>query len=162
MWFLNSTDNSLINQATVTLYRASDNQPATVADGDLHVDDVNPVVTSADGFYSFIAADGDYYFTVESEGYDYPSEETSFDAGRTIAIGSKGETFTVAGVILEIDHPVDASLNSMRIVKKANKNEITVGGVVTYTVTIENLLSVQLDQVYLQDKIPPGFKIYRR
>ncbi|OGW98690.1 MAG: hypothetical protein A2Z81_07805 [Omnitrophica WOR_2 bacterium GWA2_45_18] len=153
-----STTDNLIKEAVVTIYRASDNQPATVADGDLDVEDVNPVITGEDGFYSFITSNNNFYITVDAAGYDYPSALTTFPDGRTIVTGSKGETFTVAGVVIEMDHPVDPNGMVLRIEKDANKSEVRVGEVVTYTVSVENQIENNIMDVYIKDIIPPGFK----
>jgi hypothetical protein len=152
-----SSTSQLINNATVTIRRAATGEPAVVGT-DLDPTDVNPVVTGSDGFYSFLAADGNYYITVEAEGYDYPSTLTSFPNGRTIVTGSKGETFTVAGVIIEMDHPVDFDGRLLRLEKTANKTEARVGDVVTYSIDIENQTATQLINVFIEDNIPPGFK----
>ncbi len=152
-----SVSGNPIENATVTFYRAATGV-AAVPGVDLDAADVNPVVTGADGFYSFIAADGNYYMTVTAGNYSYPSVETSFPAGRTVTTGSKGETITVAGIILEIDHPMDSDAQILRITKDANKKEARIGDVVTYTVTIENRSTTSVASVYLEDNIPPGFK----
>ncbi|MDP8213258.1 MAG: hypothetical protein P9X22_08240 [Candidatus Zapsychrus exili] len=153
-----SFTNHPINDAIVSLYRTSDNQLATIADGDLDITDVNPVIVDSDGFYSYICADGDYYITINALGYDYPSAKTTFPSDRVIVTGSKGEVFNVASAIIEMDQPADANGNVMRVEKDANKKEVKVGDVVTYTVTIENLTTATFIDVYLEDRIPPGFK----
>ncbi|HPN88090.1 MAG TPA: hypothetical protein PLH56_01995 [Candidatus Omnitrophota bacterium] len=153
-----STTNQPINEAIVSLYRASDNQLATIADGDLDPTDVNPLITGEDGFYSFITADGNYYTRINAAGYDYPSTRTTFSVGRTIVTGSKAETFTSAGPMIIMDHPADANGLILRIEKEANKKEVKIGEVVTYTISIENKTPNLIKSVYLEDKIPPGFK----
>lgn len=153
-----SSSNDEIEGATVSLFRSSDDVLANFADGDIDAADVNPQVVGADGFYSFLAASGQYYIVVEKTGYEYPSVLTSFPAGRTITTGSKGEVLTVVAAVLEIDQPLDASGDLIRIEKDANKSEATVGDIVTYTVTMESLTDQTLTGVILSDKIPPGFK----
>lgn len=152
-----SASNNPIQNATVTLYRAATNVPA-VPGVDLDAADVNPVITPASGLYSFLAANGNYYLTVSASGYDYPSVLTTFPAGRTITTGSKGEIITVAGVVLEIDQPMDSKPQILRITKDANKSEVRIGEVVTYTVTIENTTQTSVTNFVIQDRIPPGFK----
>ena len=147
-----------VNAAVVSMYRVADGQLANAADGDIHASDQNPYTTGTDGFYSFLAADNDYYIRVDAAGYDYPSSESSFPASRTVITGSKGENFTVGGVVIEMDHPVDPNAQLLRIAKDANKKEVRVGDVVTYTVTIENISSNTVFDIYLKDTIPPGFK----
>jgi len=96
--------------------------------------------------------------TVTAAEYSYPSTKSSFPSGRVIVDGSKGETFTVAGVIIEMDHPLDGGSSLLTITKDANKKEIAVGDIVTYTVTIENSKAIDTTSVYIEDKIPAGFK----
>ncbi len=145
-----------IKNAVVTIY----NSTGAVATPGVELDasDTNPYTTGADGYYSFLAANGDYTMTVSATGYDYPSTQTSFPSSRTVTTGSKGETFTVAGVILQIDHPMDANGQLLRIEKSANKKEVHVGEPVTYTVTMQNISTSDVSGVILEDKIPPGFK----
>jgi hypothetical protein len=154
--FDSRTDVPIAN-AQVTIYRAVDNQPAVVG-VDLDPSDVNPVTTDTTGFYSFLTANANYYIRVEADGYDYPSTLSVFPAGRTIVTGSKAETFTVAGVIIEMDHPMDSNPDLLRIEKDANKAQAKIGEVVTYTITIQNLHSIPVLDVHILDTIPPGFK----
>lgn len=152
-----SVSNAPITGAVVTVYKSDGTlaQPGV----DLHPADMNPYTTLSDGFYNFNAVNGNYYMTVSAAGFSYPSSLTSFPGGRVIATGSKGETFTVAGVIQQIDHPLDGSPSLLRVEKVANKSEAKVGDIVTYTVTIENLSSLNsVAGALLNDKIPPGFK----
>ncbi|MCA9406444.1 MAG: DUF11 domain-containing protein, partial [Candidatus Omnitrophica bacterium] len=151
-----SSTNELIEGATVTLYKTGG--ALAVPGVDIAATDENPQITGADGFYSFLTANNDYYFTIEALGYTYPSTAGSFPAGRTIVTGSKGETFTVAGVIIEMDHPMDSNGLQLLVEKDANKTDVTVGEVVTYTVTIENPSAVSAPNVFLEDRIPAGFK----
>ena len=46
----------------------------------------------------------------------------------------------------------------LKIKKDANKKEVVIGDVVTYTVTIKNETASDVTNVYLEDKIPAGFK----
>jgi uncharacterized repeat protein (TIGR01451 family) len=153
--FDSSTDEPIAN-ATVTIY----NQDGSlcVPGVDIAGGDINPQTTGANGFYSFLCANGNYYITVEAPGHTYPSRKTTFPTGRTIVAGSKGELFTVAGVIIEMDHPMDSDDLLLKIKKEANKKEAVVGDIVTYTVTIKNIGSTDVSGVFLEDKIPGGFK----
>lgn len=151
------TDNP-VEGATVSLYRAIDDVLANSADGDIDSSDTNPYTTGSDGFYSFLTSNQDYYIVVAIDGYTYPSVKTSFPTGRVIVTGSKGEDFTIAGVITEMDHPMDPSPNLLRIEKDVNKTEVKIGEVVTYTITIENLQATTVADIYIEDNIPPGFK----
>ncbi len=152
-----SVSNQPIDNATVSLFRSVDDQLA-VPGVDIDSNDVNPVTTGNDGFYSFLTANADYYITVSAEGYDYPSALDSFPVARTIVTGSKGEVFTVAGVIIEMDHPVDSNGQLLRIEKSANKSKAHVGDVVTYTINIDNQTSTNVIDAFIKDRIPPGFK----
>jgi uncharacterized repeat protein (TIGR01451 family) len=151
-----SVSNNPIQGATVTIFTSAGVQATPGVEID--AGDSNPQVTGSDGAYSFLTIDGDFYITVSASGYSYPSTKSSFPAGRTIVTGSKGEVFTVAGAVIEMDLPLDANTLLLKIKKDANKKEVVVGDVVTYTVTIKNETSSDVTNVYLEDKIPAGFK----
>jgi hypothetical protein len=163
-----SSSNQLIENAIVKIFRASDNQLAEASScdalgnittlRDLACTDTNPYTTAADGFYSFMAANANYYITVEATGYGYPTTLTTYPTGRTVTTGSKGEQFTVAGVVIEMDHPLDANGFLVRVEKSANKSEVRVGDVITYTVTMRNLSDNAVTGMLLEDRIPAGFK----
>ena len=149
------TDNP-IEGAIVTIFNSGGSQCTPGVE--IAAADSNPQTTGADGAYSFLCANGNYYITITASGYTYPSPRTSFPAGRTIVTGSKGEIFTVAGVVIEMDHPMDSSSTLLKIKKDANKKEVNIGDVITYTVTIKNETASDVTNVYLEDKIPAGFK----
>ncbi len=150
-----SITNNPISGAQVTLFNASTNNPATPG-VEIATTDVNPVTTGADGQYMFNAVNGIYYLRVTAIGYTFPSTLSSFP--RTVTTGSKGEQFTIARAALTINLPADAQNNLLKIKKDANKKEVVVGDIVTYTVTIINEKANDLNNVFLDDKIPPGFK----
>jgi len=158
-----SVSNDPIEGAVVTLYYDNDPSssrawiPAVVG---THIDpgDVNPMTTGADGFYSFNCITGDFRIDIAADDYRYPSAKNSFPEDRVIVIGSKGETFTVGSEIIEMDHSADPDTNLLRIEKKANKEEVSIGDIVTYTITLENISSDDVTDTYLEDKIPAGFK----
>jgi len=151
-----SLTNNPIEGAVVTIFNSDGSQCTPGVEID--AGDTNPQTTGADGTYSFLCADGNYYITITASGYAYPSARTSFPAGRTIVTGSKGEVFTVAGAVIEMDHPMDANTLLLKIKKDANKKEVVIGDVVTYTVTIKNETASDVTNVYLEDRIPVGFK----
>jgi uncharacterized repeat protein (TIGR01451 family) len=157
-----SIENTTLEGAAVTLYRVSDGLPAVVG-VDLDAADQNPFVTGPDGIYYFLTQDGDYYVDIELDAYTYPSYQTAFPAGRSIINGSRGENFTtgVAGAIQNMDQPLDFSFATLRIEKTVNKSEVKIGEVVTYTVKIENKGSNLVEDIYIEDKIPPGFKFIK-
>ena len=150
-------DNTTINVASVTIYRGGTSTAAVVGT-DLHSADTNPAVTTFNGAYTFRAIPGDYTIVITAAGYNYPSEQTAFPAGRNVITGSMGETFTVASSSIAMDHPVDFNGELLRIEKDANKSEAHVAEIVTYTVTIENIGTIEVNNVLLEDMIPPGFK----
>ncbi|MFQ5685151.1 MAG: choice-of-anchor U domain-containing protein [Candidatus Scalindua sp.] len=49
----------------------------------------------------------------------------------------------------------------VRLVKNANKQSVVVGDTITYTITIENTNYIPVPDLFLEDKIPPGFKYIR-
>ena len=151
-----SVTNNPIEGATVTIFRSDGTQ--AVVGVDLDSGDSNPVTTGSNGFYSFLTADGNYYIEVNAQGYRYPSTKGSYPANRTIVTGSRGEEFTVAGVVLEMDHPMDANEMMLVVGKDANKTEAVVGEVVTYTVEVQNVSGNTALDVLLEDRIPAGFK----
>ena len=103
----------------------------------IHPTDVNPVIVGDDGFYSFLTAPGDYTISVNVPGFTYPSQRETFPNGREVILGSKGERFTVSSTIINMDHPMDAVSELLRIEKTANKLEARIGEVVTYEIDIE-------------------------
>ena len=129
--------------------------------------DSNPQTTGATGAYSYLTINGTYRFTMIADGYTYPSTRTTFPAGRVICpgdaacagvSGSKGEQFVVAGVAIQMDHPMDGMGSLIQLTKTANKKEASVGDIVTYTLSIENKTASAVTSVYIADRIPPGFK----
>jgi len=158
-----SVSNNPIGGAVVTIYDSAGAVlvPGVAGAGGAMIAaaDANPQTTAADGAYSFLCANANgYTITASAAGYAYPSARTSFPAGRVIVNGSKGESFNVAGVIIEMDHPMDSSATLLKITKDANKKEVVIGDIVTYTVTIQNPTAGDVTAVYLEDKIPAGFK----
>jgi len=151
-----SVSNNPVKGATVTIFTSSGVQCTPGVQ--IAATDSNPQTTGADGLYSFLTINGDFYITVSASGYNYPSTKTSFPSGRTIVTGSKGEVFTVAGAVIEMDQPMDSNNLLLKVKKDANKKNVAIGDVVTYTVTIQNPTSSDVTNVYLEDKIPAGFK----
>ena len=151
-----SVTNKPIANATVTIYN-SDGTRCTPGI-EIAATDSNPQTTGQDGTYSFLCANGNYYIRVSAAGYTYPSRKTTFPTGRIIVNGSKGEVFTVAGAVIEMDQPLDPDTLLLKIKKEANKKEAVIGEVITYTITIKNIASTDVSEVFLEDRIPPGFK----
>lgn len=158
-----SANNALVGGAVVTIRDSAGAVlvPGVAGAGGCRIDaaDINPQTVGADGAYSYLcdAANG-YTIGVTAAGYTFPSVKTSFPAGRVIVNGSKGEAFNVAAAIIEMDMPMDPQKTLLKIHKEANKKEVTIGEVVTYTVSIENLTPSDVTGVYIEDNIPAGFK----
>ncbi|MEK7227141.1 MAG: hypothetical protein AAB221_15860, partial [Bacteroidota bacterium] len=151
-----SVSNNPVKGAVVTIFTSAGTQ--CVPGVQIAATDSNPQTTGADGLYSFLTINGDFYITVSASGYNYPSSKTSFPSGRTIVTGSKGEVFTVSGAVIEMDQPMDSNNLLLKVKKDANKKNVTIGDIVTYTVSIQNPTSSDVTNVYLEDKIPAGFK----
>ncbi len=169
-----SSTNTIIPVATVSIYRASDNQLAqpSICDVNGHITtlkdlactDVNPFVTgptssnATPGLYNFLARPGNYYITASATAYNYPSKLTTFPAGRVVVTGSQGTQFTVGNTVQQIDLPMDGANTLLRITKTANKSEVSVGDIVMYTINIQNISPIVVNQVLINDQTPPGFK----
>ncbi|MFT7537985.1 MAG: putative repeat protein (TIGR01451 family), partial [Lysobacterales bacterium] len=152
-----SLSNDTMTSAEVTIFTSAGTM--AIPGTHIHPTDVNPVTTGADGFYSFLTVPGNYTITVSAAGFTYPSRETTFPAGREVVGGSKGELFTVASTIIEMDHPMDSTANLLRIEKTANKAEAKIGEIVTYTIEMENLNLVNtITDIFIRDRMAPGFK----
>ncbi|MGR3174722.1 MAG: choice-of-anchor U domain-containing protein [Candidatus Scalindua sp.] len=78
----------------------------------------------------------------------------------TLVDGGQGDEGGVDGFILDPIGPGFPS-GGVRLVKTANKKSLSVGDIVTYTVTIENENDIPVPDLFLEDKIPPGFKYIR-
>ncbi|MBF0330567.1 MAG: hypothetical protein HQL17_01415 [Candidatus Omnitrophica bacterium] len=145
--------------SVVTVLKADGSLP--VPGVDIDADIYNPMTTGADGLYSFLTKSGFFKVVIETPGYIYPStlEAAKMPAGRSVVLGSRGEVFEMTGAVQTIDQPLDPSPNIFKIEKTANKSEARVGEVVTYTVSIESLLTKNTVTIpMLIDVIPPGFK----
>ncbi|MBP9854740.1 MAG: DUF11 domain-containing protein [Candidatus Omnitrophica bacterium] len=155
-----STTNTPIANASVLIVNNTTGLPG-VPGVDLDAADVNPVVTGTTGYYAFLTINDDFHLQVTATSYDFPSQLSTFDPSWSVILGSKGEIFTVSGTVLNIDLPLDQTSNLLRIEKDANKREVRIGDIVTYTISIENTGSINAAQVYIHDRIPAGFKYVR-
>jgi len=165
-----SLTNNPIQGAEVSLWYDTGGGNWILARPGIEIDagDANPQTTGADGTYSYlVAVNGDYRFTITASGYTYPSNKDSFPSGRIICPGdaacagqpgSKGETFTISGVAIQMDHPMDSNAGLLQVTKEANKEEASIGDIITYTVEIKNETSAEVTGVYVTDRIPAGFK----
>ncbi|MCB9722357.1 MAG: DUF11 domain-containing protein [Candidatus Omnitrophica bacterium] len=152
-----SIRNTPIVGAEVLLINETTGLPA-VPGVDIDATDVNPVVTGTNGFYSFLTINDDFHLEVTAESYTFPSILDTFDPGREINTGSKGEVFTITGSVMQIDLPMDPAPDLLRIEKDANKREARIGDVITYTIKIENVGVIDAPDAYIHDRIPAGFK----
>ncbi|MFH0753506.1 MAG: hypothetical protein V2A70_02955 [Candidatus Omnitrophota bacterium] len=154
-----SGTNAPLKNARVTLLKSDDTMPVAGVDIDAMV--VNPMITDVDGVFSFLTKTGSFKLLVEASGYVYPStlSDTQMPVGRSVVVGSRAEVFTPSGAVEARDLPMDPSPNVFKIEKTANKSQAKIGEVVTYTVTIESLLTDNtIVDARLNDLIPPGFK----
>jgi len=120
--------------------------------------DSNPQTTSSNGIFSFNSqAGGTYKLTVSANNYAFPSSVIAMGSPYT---GSHGENFTVnvPGPVVRADLPMDGGIALLEIKKTANKKEAVIGDIVTYTVEIKNNSSTDISGIYIQDRIPAGFK----
>ncbi|MCK5578512.1 MAG: DUF11 domain-containing protein, partial [Planctomycetes bacterium] len=129
---------------------------------------IQPGMTLNPGGYQYDVIPGTYRLKVDGgSGYIFPS---------TIAYGkvempagvaqnpeiSRGVSFVVGASIWNIDLPMDATDNLLKVTKKVNKKEVTIGDILTYEITVENehayTVGSATSPVYIQDILPPGFK----
>ncbi len=154
-----SKTNNPIKGANVYIYKGDGT--LAVPGTDISTYDANPFITGDTGEYTFFTDTGEFYLQIEAYGYTYPSTiaDSELPAGRVIVTGSRAEHFTIGTAVIVLDQPMDANQFLFRVEKTANKTEASVGEVVTYTVTIENLSDQNaVLNTYLNDVIPPGFK----
>ncbi|MFA5794083.1 MAG: right-handed parallel beta-helix repeat-containing protein [Candidatus Brocadiia bacterium] len=128
----------------------------------------NPWVTGLNGRYQWNVIAGEYRLRVSNTNYIFPGstdtmtalskkvQEGGVDKDKNIARGTA--TFTVAAAVWEIDVPLDATGNLVKVTKKANKKEVSVGEVLTYEVKVSNESTTRLKDVYVHDVMPAGFK----
>lgn len=148
-----------IEDAVVTIQRSLDGGITwnnAVPGVDIAPTDINPQTTGSDGSYSYLTVNGDFRLVVSRTGYTLPS--VIIPMGRP-APGSHGELFTVNGIILNIDVPMDFSGSSLiKLNKTANKSQVSIGDIVTYTITINNEGTDEVSHVSLRDSFPAGLK----
>ncbi|MFH1227625.1 MAG: right-handed parallel beta-helix repeat-containing protein, partial [Planctomycetota bacterium] len=132
------------------------------------VANTNPYVTGSNGRYQWNVLVGEYRLRAANANYVFPGntdtmtalgrkvQEAGVDKDKNIARGTT--TFTVAAGAWDIDIPLDATSNLVKITKKANKKEVSVGEVVTYEVKVSNESTTRLKDVYVHDITPPGLK----
>ena len=161
-----SVTGSPIGGAVVTLYYQTGGSYIVARQGiDIGAGEQNPQTVGANGFYQYTVVfppATNLILSVTAPGYTFPTVKAvpaSFPT-RTFddANGAKGQAFAFAGAIQHIDLPMDPQNSLLKITKDANKKEVNIGDIITYTVTITNENVGDINNVYLEDKIPPGFK----
>jgi len=133
---------------------------------DIGPGEVNPQTTGADGLYQYTVVhppNTNLRLEIAATGYNFPTTKLPLAANfptRTFddTDAAVGDIFPFAGVVLNIDIPMDPDSQLLKITKDANKKDVVVGDIVTYTVTIQNPTAGDVTAVYIEDKIPAGFK----
>ena len=181
-----SSSNALIAGAVVTIYNNANGQPCVPDDGIppafpvtnecIANGDINPVITDSTGTYGFNAlVGGSYYITVNADEYTYPFIPSTkiFSVDKNICVdnppdypsdncwgifGSRGEVFVQGAAVISMDHPMDPGAGLIILNKTANKKEVSIGEVVTYTISIGNRAATDIKDILITDRIPAGFK----
>ncbi len=179
---IDTTSGTPVNGATVTLIDTATGQsatvlgddglsayPATLTSGGTTTDASGKVYDFPPGGYRFpFIRPGSYRLVVTPPaGYAAPStiptETIQALPGGPFAIvnpGSRGETFQLnPGPAIRIDIPLDPIITSLWVQKSANKEVVSHGDFLQYTVRVENpgKLSVA-PGVQVTDRLPLGFR----
>ena len=112
--------------------------------------------------------EGEYYFkVVPPVGYRFPSQQSQSqivqlgEVADQVETGSRGEVFRITqelGAVL-LNIPLDPFDGRFSVKKEVNLDEASVGDEVEYTITVKNNDPLyELNNVYLQDTLPPGFR----
>ncbi len=178
-----SSTGALLNGYTIAMVNADTGQPAqvfgddgvstypaTLITGGSVTDSGGTFYDFADGAYRFpFAPVGNYHLVVTPPSdatYTWPSQQTDAlinqlpNAPYAITLGSRGETFPLtAGPPLHIDIPLDRRDSPLYIRRSANLNAVSPGDFILFTVAIENVDSVDINQVVLTERLPRGFRL---
>ena len=166
-----SKTNALVSGARVTLINAGTGATAQVfASATGGASSPNPVVTGADGRFSFPAiASGAYRLEiVPPPEYLAPSKVSpgALPPGRAIHVtGSYGGNFdvTLATGAVTLDFPLDPILSGTLFVQKAaSRQNAEIGDFVDFTVRVKNVSPVTLREVVIDDRLPFGFALVRK
>ncbi|MDY6948280.1 MAG: hypothetical protein SXG53_21440, partial [Pseudomonadota bacterium] len=121
-------------------------------------------VTDAEGIYQFpLVAPSQYRLIVTPPGdYRFPSTATldrMSPWGRVLADGSYGQQFEVSAASgsVELDIPVDTSSAGLFLQKRAARESAEIGDTLQYSITMRNVSGLELTQLTLSDRLPPGF-----
>lgn len=154
----------------VTLIDAATGAPALVFLGDFTTAAPNPVITQADGRYSFPAvAPGSYRLEIlPPPEFTAPSKIAphSLPPGHIIdAAGSYGGSFEVSentGAVT-IDFPLDpVSSGTLFVQKTASRSTAEIGDFVDFTVRVKSVSTVTLPGVAIVDRLPFGFVFVKK
>jgi uncharacterized repeat protein (TIGR01451 family) len=142
--------------------------PATITSGATVVDSGGQVYTFASGRYRFpFVAPGTYRLeAVPAPGYAAPSTVLTTDLqalpGAPFAIaepGSRGEAFVInPGPAIRLDIPVDPTAVGLWLQKSANRDIVSIGDFVQYTVSVQNNSGAPAVNVVINDRLPVGFR----
>ncbi len=166
-----SKTNQPVSGARVTLIAASTGGPAQVfASGSGGASSPNPVVTGADGRFSFPAvASGTYRLEVVTPPDHLAPSKVSPGAlppGRAIHVtGSYGGNFdvTIATGAVTLDFPLDPILSGTLFVQKAaSRQNAEIGDFVDFTVRVKNVSPVTMRDIAIEDRLPFGFALVRK
>jgi uncharacterized repeat protein (TIGR01451 family) len=145
--------------------------PSTITSGGTFVDGGGKVYAFAPGNYRFpFVAPGTYRLVVAPPaGYAAPSTvpTAALQAlpGAPFVIaepGSRGEAFVLnPGPATRIDIPVDPAASGLWVQKSVNRETVSIGDFVQYTVTVENRSGALASGTAVTDRLPPGFR-YRK
>jgi uncharacterized repeat protein (TIGR01451 family) len=144
--------------------------PATVITGGSVTDSSGTVYNFSDGAYRFpFAPVGNYKLVVtppSNSTYTWPSKQPNAlinqlpNAPYALTLGSRGEVFPLtAGPPLHIDIPLDRSDFPLYVRRSANLNNASAGDFILFTVQVENIDSVAINQVALTDTLPKEFRL---
>jgi len=147
--------------AVVTLIDNKTGLPAVLPQPPMvPVNQQNPVTTGSNGKYQFQYLNpGTYHFqVVPGDGYVFPSKVPTpqLPPGFVIAVGSRGENFTLTTGMgpVTFDIPVDPPKGTLGIAKTADKNIVSIGDVVHYTITVTNGGKNTVTAVQVRDLMP--------
>ncbi|MFT5804562.1 MAG: putative repeat protein (TIGR01451 family), partial [Candidatus Paceibacteria bacterium] len=177
-----TVDGHLINGVSVTLVNARTGlaakvfgdgpnfavYPSTVVTGVVVTDAAGQVYEAPTGEYRFPFVEaGDYQLVLDDlpTGSIFPTSlenELIVDLSGgpfEIVTGSRGEVFPVpVGPALHVDLPVDEPSGEMFVSKQASKATVAVGDFLQYRLSITNTAGTQLNETYVLDYLPAGFR----
>jgi uncharacterized repeat protein (TIGR01451 family) len=176
-----STTGDPIDEVLITLIDAATELPATVF-GDDGVSSFPSTIASGatvsdSGGQTYVMPQGSYRFPIVAPGTyrldvqppdDYaapstvPTSELQNLPSAPFVIaepGSRGEPFVLnPGPSFRADIPIDPQTNIFWITKQANRDQVSAGDFVQYTLEIENLSPGTVSNITVSDLMPNGFR----